>query len=129
MLILAFTSIFIFQSLVLCLISLHFTCVTTLVCLFVPCHIISVSFLVFIPLPVLCSSCCLSLELAPCLSDFNSTFIFLGPYPWHIEVPRLGIKLELQLPANTTATVTRHLSLHHRSWQHRILNPLIRARD
>ena len=28
---------------------------------------------------------------------------FLGPHPWHMEVPRLGVKLELQLPAYTTA--------------------------
>ena len=34
-------------------------------------------------------------------------FIFvLGPYPRHMEVPRLGIELELQLPAYTTATAT-----------------------
>ena len=31
-------------------------------------------------------------------------FVFLGPHPHHMEVPRLGIKLELQLPAHTTAT-------------------------
>ena len=29
---------------------------------------------------------------------------FLGPLPQHMEVPRLGVKLELQLPAYTTAT-------------------------
>ena len=29
---------------------------------------------------------------------------FLGPYPQHMEIPRLGVKLELQLPAYTTAT-------------------------
>ena len=33
-------------------------------------------------------------------------FVFLGPHPWHMEVPRLGVKSELQLPAYTTATVT-----------------------
>ena len=27
--------------------------------------------------------------------------VFLGPHPWHMEVPRLGVKLELQLPATT----------------------------
>ena len=26
-------------------------------------------------------------------------FCFLGPYLWHMKVPRLGVKLELQLPA------------------------------
>ena len=31
-------------------------------------------------------------------------FVFLGLHPWHMEVLRLGVKLELQLPAYTTAT-------------------------
>ena len=31
-------------------------------------------------------------------------FFFLGPYLWHMEVPRLGIKLELQLQAYATVT-------------------------
>ena len=31
-------------------------------------------------------------------------FGFLGSYLRHMEVPRLGVKLELQLPAYTTAT-------------------------
>ena len=30
--------------------------------------------------------------------------LFLGPHPRHMEVPRLGIDLELWLPAYTTAT-------------------------
>ena len=50
-----------------------------------------------------------------------------------MEVPRLGVESELQLPAYTTATTTWDLSLvcdlHHSSWQHRILNPLKEARD
>ena len=33
-------------------------------------------------------------------------FLFLGPHPKHIEVPRLRIQLELQLPACTTAVAT-----------------------
>ena len=33
-------------------------------------------------------------------------FCFLGPHPWYMEVPRLGVKLELQLPASATATAT-----------------------
>ena len=57
-------------------------------------------------------------------------FFSLGLYPWHIEVPRLGIKSELQLPTTATASATRDLSrvcyLHHSSWQCRILNPLSR---
>jgi len=46
-------------------------------------------------------------------------FSFLGPQLWHMEVPRLGAELELQLPAYTTATATQALScvcdLHHSS--------------
>ena len=33
-------------------------------------------------------------------------FFFLGPHPLHMEVPRLGVELELQLPAYVTATAT-----------------------
>ena len=59
--------------------------------------------------------------------------VFLGPYPQQMEVPRLGIKSELQLPAYTTATATwdpsRFCDLHHSSWQHWILNPLSEARN
>ena len=32
---------------------------------------------------------------------------FLGPHSQHMEIPTLGVKLELQLPAYTTATATR----------------------
>ena len=32
-------------------------------------------------------------------------FFFLGLHPHHMEVPRLGVKLELQLPAYATATL------------------------
>ena len=50
-----------------------------------------------------------------------------------MEVPRLRVKLELQLLAYTMATATQDLShvydLHHSSWQHQILNPLNKARD
>ena len=58
---------------------------------------------------------------------------FQGPQPWHMEVPRLGVELELQLPAYTRVTATRDLShicdLHHSSRQYRIRNPLSEARD
>ena len=50
-----------------------------------------------------------------------------------MEVPRLGVERELQLPAYTTATAMPDLShvcdLHHSSGQHQILNPLSKARD
>uniref|UniRef100_A0A8D1N3X5 Uncharacterized protein n=1 Tax=Sus scrofa TaxID=9823 RepID=A0A8D1N3X5_PIG len=65
--------------------------------------------------------------------SFFPSFIFLGPRLQHMEVPRLGVKSELQLPVCTTATATQDLShvcnLHHSSWQCRILNPLSEARD
>ena len=60
-------------------------------------------------------------------------FFFLGPHPGHMEVPRLGVQSELQLPAYTTATATGDPShvcnLHHSSQQCLILNLLIEARD
>ena len=50
-----------------------------------------------------------------------------------MEIPRLGVELELQLPVYTTATaiwdLSRVCNLHHSSWQRRILNPLSKARD
>ena len=61
------------------------------------------------------------------------SLVFLGPHPWHMEVPRLGVGLELQPPAYATATATPDLSrvchLHHSSGQCRILNPLSKDRD
>ena len=38
-------------------------------------------------------------------------FRFLGSHLQHMDVPRLGVKLELQLPAYTTATAMRDLIL------------------
>ena len=53
--------------------------------------------------------------------------------PQCMEVPRLGVESELQLPAYTTATAMPDVSLVcdllHSSWQRRILNPLSEARD
>ena len=60
-------------------------------------------------------------------------FFFLRLHPQHMEVPRWGTELELQLPAYTTATATPDPShifdLHHISRQHQILNPVSEARD
>ena len=63
-------------------------------------------------------------------------FLFLGGgglHLQHMEVTRLGVQSELQLPAYTTATATQDPShicdLHHSSGQRQILNPLIEARD
>ena len=48
-----------------------------------------------------------------------------------MEILRLGVELELQLPAYTAAMwdLNHICDLHHSSWQHRILNPLSEARD
>ena len=55
------------------------------------------------------------------------------PHLQCMEVPRLGVELELQLPAHTTATATQDPScvcdLHHSSRQHQIVSPLSEARD
>ena len=64
---------------------------------------------------------------------FSLSFVFLGPHPRHMEVPRLGVESELQLPAYATATAMPDPSclcaLHHSSWQRQILNPVSEARD
>ena len=39
-----------------------------------------------------------------CTHMFNATLSFLQLHLWHIQVPRLGVELELQLQAHTTAT-------------------------
>ena len=50
-----------------------------------------------------------------------------------MEVPRLGVEYQLQLPACVTATATPDVSciydLCHSLWQCQILNPLREARD
>ena len=66
--------------------------------------------------------------------NFILFFVFLGLHPEHMEVPRLGVKTELQLLAYTTATATTpdqsHIcDPHHSSQQHQILNRLSEARD
>ena len=59
--------------------------------------------------------------------------VFLGPLPWHMDVPRLGVKSELKLLAYTTATAMPDpnlvCNLYHSSPQHQIQNPLSQARD
>ena len=63
----------------------------------------------------------------------RAELFFLSPHLRHMEVPRLGFKLELQLPAYARATAmpdpSRVCDLHHSSQQCRILNPLSEARD
>ena len=72
-----------------------------------------------------------------CKSQLIKTHLFiyfvLGLLLRHVEVSRLGVESELQLPPYARATATWHLSsicdLHRSFWQHWILNPLSEARD
>ena len=61
------------------------------------------------------------------MTFFFFLVLFLGQNSWHMEVPRLGVELELQLPAYTTATAMWGLSCvcdpRHSSWQLQILKP------
>ena len=61
------------------------------------------------------------------------SFIFLDLHLQHMEVPRLEVVSELQLPAHATVTATRDPSrvcdLHHSARQCWILNPLSEVRD
>ena len=56
---------------------------------------------------------------------------FLGTHLYHMEVPRIGVEPELQLPATATTTCDQSLvcDLHHRSLQGGDLNPLSKVRD
>ena len=60
-------------------------------------------------------------------------FALLALHPRQMEVPRLGIQSELQLPACTTATAMQDPShicaLHHSSRKRQIPDPLSEARD
>ena len=69
----------------------------------------------------------------PQLKPFLIFFFFLGPHLRYMEVPGLGVELELQLLAYATAIATRNPSLicnlHCNLQQHWILNPLSEASD
>ena len=73
--------------------------------------------------------------LGPGLQGYHLFFFFgfLGQHLQHMEILRLGVESELQLPAYTTATATLDLSsiceLHHNSRQCWVLNPLMEARN
>ena len=60
-------------------------------------------------------------------------FVFLGLHLQHMEVPKLGVESELQLPTYTIAIARQDPShvcdLHYSSWLCQILNPLSEARD
>ena len=70
------------------------------------------------------------------VSDWLPVILFcwlflLGPHPWHMEVPRLGVESKLQLL--TYATAMPDLSficvLHHILQECQTLNPLNKAKD
>ena len=88
------------------------------------------SLLVFPLLLFLANGCLPSRRLSLILSNF---FSFLGLHPQHMEVLRLGVESELQLPACATATAMPDLShvgnIHCSLWQHQVLNTLSRARN
>ena len=58
---------------------------------------------------------------SPINFSFFFFFVFLGPHPQCMEVPKLGVQSELQLPPYTTATAMPDPSLicdlRHSSWQ------------
>ena len=63
----------------------------------------------------------------------STHIFFLGLHSRHLEVPKLGVQSELQLPAYATATAMLDLScvcyLHHSSQQCWIPDPLSEAKD
>ena len=67
------------------------------------------------------------------LNFLSFVFLFLKPQSRHMEGPRLGVKLEVQLPASATATATQDTSsihnLDHSSRQCQIPDPLSKGRD
>ena len=95
-------------------------------------HILCLDY--FIQLPYLCPNFPAHSQKIHLVPDARTPFLFvvvvfafcfLGLHPRHMEVPRLGVELELQLPAHTTATAAwdpSHIcDLHHSSWQCRSL--------
>ena len=72
-------------------------------------------------------------NLESCNTVFTYLFCLLGPHLRHMEVPRLGVEVEVQLPVCTPAAAMPDSSLicnpHRGSQQHRIRNPLSEARD
>ena len=86
-------------------------------------HFIDHLYLILLQILVLCVYVCM----------YVCMYLFLGPHPRQMEVPRLGVKSELQLSANTTATATpdpSHIcNLYHSSGQCQIFNPMSKARN
>ena len=98
-------------------------------------HIDLIFLLFFYPCFITFSVLVLCIYLFIYLLNFFLVFLvfFLGPPPWHMEFPRLGMESELWLPAYPTAAAmqvpSRICNLYHSSRQCQILNPLSEARD
>ena len=59
-----------------------------------------------------------------------SFFVFLGSYPQHVEVPRLGRdRIGAVATARAMQDPSHSCELHQSSRQRQILNPLSKARD
>ena len=78
-------------------------------------------------------SLCISVKTPAGILFYFVFFWLFRATSQHMDVPRLGVELELQLLAYATATATWDLShvcdLHHSSQQCWILNPLSEVRD
>ena len=74
--------------------------------------------------------CCILLASGHSLIKKN---FFLRLHLWHVEVLRVGVEVELQLPGQATATAMQDPSciynLCHSLWQCWIPNPLSKGRD
>ena len=94
---------------------------------FIACLLLDSSIVLFIIITVI-------LTLPPSLGSYSlNFFFFLGLHLWQMDVPRLQVESELQLPAYATTTATSDpwciCNLHHSSRQCRILKLLSKARD
>ena len=58
---------------------------------------------------------------------FSLFLSFLGPHLWHREVPRLGGQIRAAAAGlcHSKAGSSLICDIHHSSWQHQILNPLM----
>ena len=63
---------------------------------------------------------CPSLHISVLIHSPSLVVFFLELHPQHMEVPRLGVKSELQLPAYTTATAMASATY---TTAHTTLNP------
>ena len=90
--------------------------------------------------PLLIPHCCLPALVLPRIRTLFELFVclffvsaFQGQHLWHMEVPRIRVESELQLPAYPIATampnIGRICNLYHISLQCWIFNPLSKARD